>query len=190
MNMVTIECWMKLCVDFLLTNFLEPGKPYFTEWKIFPPVYRELTLSDTKKIAMLFYNALSSVTSGGLITIGYDSFLHANFILTTTTMDSERDFRNRILIFHAAERVLLNVRATSSTNVHDLYAAWKDCSQDIKDLIYINGKRYFIDSETILLGVVAAMNVDKDKISNTFCLQCNPFLLTTKELHNQATLAQ
>ena len=68
-NMVTIDCWMKLCVEFLFTNVLEPGKPYFNEWKIFPPVYRELSLSDTKKIAMLFYNALSSVSSGGLITI-------------------------------------------------------------------------------------------------------------------------
>ena len=95
-------------------------------------------------------------------------------------MDSGRDFRNRILIFHAAERVLLNVRVTSSTNVHDLYAAWRDCSQDIKDLIYINGKRYFIESDTILLGVVAALNVDKDKIGNTFCFQCNPFFADNK----------
>ena len=168
---------------------MEPGKSYFTEWKIFPPVYRELNLDDTKKIAMLFYNALSSFTSGGLITIGYNSCLHANFILTTTTMDSNRNFRNRILIFHAEERVLLNVRATSSTNVHDLYAAWMDCSQDIKYFIYINGKRYFINSDIILLGVVAALNVDKDEISTNFCLQCNPFLLTSTELHNQATLA-
>ena len=188
-NMVTIECWLKHCIDFLVTNFLEPGKPYFTEWKIFPPVYKEVTLDDSKKIAMLFYNALSSFTSGGLITIGYNSFLHANFILTTTTMDSDRDFRNRILIFLAAERVLLNIRVTSSTNIHDLYAAWMDCSQDIKDLIYINGKRYFINSDTILLGVVAALNVDKNDISTNFCLQCNPFLLTSTELHNQAALA-
>ena len=188
-NMVTIECWMKLCIDFLVTNYLEPGKSYFTEWKIFPPVYRELTLDDTKKVAMLFYNALSSFTSGGLIIIGYDSYLHANFILTTTTMDSNRNFRNRILIFHAAERVLLNVRVTSSTNVHELYAAWMDCSQDIKDLIYINGERYFINSDTILLGVVAAFNVDKDETISKFCLQCNPFLLTSMELRNQATLA-
>ena len=187
--MVTVECWMKLCIDFLVTNYFEPGKPYFTEWKIFPPVYRELTLDDTKKIAMLFYNALSSVSSGGLITIGYNSSLHANFILTTTTTDSDRNFRNRVLIFHAAERVLLNVRVTSSTNVLELYAAWMDCSQDIKDLIYINGKRYFINSDTILLGVVAALNVDKNGISTNFCLQCNPFLLTSTELHNQATLA-
>ena len=180
---------MKLCIDFLVTNLLEPGKPYFSEWKIFPPVYRELTLDDTKKIAMLFYNALSSFTSGGLITIGYNSSLHANFILTTTTMDSDRDFRNRILIFHAAERVLLNIRVTGSTNVLDLYAAWMDCSQDIKDLIYINSERYFINSDTILLGVVAALKVDKSAIITNFCLQCNPFLLTSTELHNQAALA-
>ena len=190
MNRVTIECWMKLCIDFLLANFLEPGKPYFTEWTVFPPVYREINLDDTKKIAMLFYNSLSSFTSGGLIIIGYDSYLHEKFILTTTTTtDYNRNFRNRILIFHAAERVLLNVRITSSTNFHDLYAAWMDCSQDIKDFIYINGKHYFSNSGIIILGVVAALNVDKDKISTNFCLQCNPFLLTSKELHNQETLA-
>ena len=189
MNRVTIECWMKLCIDFLLSNFLEPGKPYFAEWTVFPPVYRELNLDDTKKIAMLFYNSLSSFTSGGLIIIGYDSYLHAKFILTTTTTDYNRNFRNRILIFHAAERVLFNVRITSSHNVHDLYAAWMDCSQDIKDFIYINGKRYFINSDIIILGVVAALNVDKDQIGANFCLQCNPFLLTSKELHNQETLA-
>ena len=189
MNRVTIECWMKICIDFLLANFLEPGEPYFTEWKVFPPVYRELNLDDTKNIAMLFYNSLSSITSGGLIIIGYDSYLHANFILTTTTMDYNRDFRNRILIFYAAERVLLNVRVTSTTNVHDIYAAWMDCSQDIKDFIYINGKRYFSNSEIIILGVVAALNVDKDQIGTNFCLQCNPFLLTSTELHNQETLA-
>ena len=188
-NRVTIECWMKLCIDFLLANFLEPGKPYFTEWKIFPPVYRTLNLDDAKKISMLFYNALSSFTPGGLIIIGYDSYLHAKFILTTTTMDDNRNFRNRILIFHAAERLLLNIRVTSSHNVHDLYAAWMDCSQDIKDFIYINGKRYFSNSHIILLGVVAALNVDKDEISTNFCLQCNPFLLTATELHNQETLA-
>ena len=181
---------MQLRIDFLVTNYLEPRKSYFTEWKIFPPVYRELTLGDTKKIAMLFYNALSLFTSGGLIIIGYDSYLHANFILTTTTTDSNRNFRNRILIFHAAERVLLNVRVTSSTNVHELYAAWMDCSQDIKDLIYINGKRYFINSDTILLGVIAALNVEKDEIITNFCSQCNPFLLTSTELRNQATLAR
>ena len=189
LNMVTIECWMKLCIDFLLANFLEPGKPYFTEWTVFPPVCRELSLDDTKKIAMLFYNALRSFTLGGLIIIGYNSYLHANFILTTTTMDYNRNFRNRILIFHAAERVLLNIRVTSSTNVHELYATWMDCSQDIKDLIYINDKRYFIDSDTILLGVVAALNVDEDEIITNFCLECNPFLLTSTELHNQETLA-
>ena len=188
-HMVPLECWMKQCVEFLLTNHFEPGKPYFTEWKIFPPVYRELTLDDTKKIAMLFYNALSLFTSGGLIIIGYNSYLHANFILTTTTMDSNRNFRNRILIFHAAERVLLNVRVTSSTNVHELNATWMDCSQDIKDLIYINAKRYFINSGTVLLGVVAAFNVDKVEIITNFCLNCNPFLLTSTELHNQETLA-
>ena len=188
-NRVTIECWMKLCIDFLLANVLEPGKPYFTEWKVFPPVYRELNLDDTKNIAMLFYNALSSFPSGGLIIIGYDSYLHANFILTTTTMDYNRNFRNRILVFHAAKRVLLNIRVTSSTNVDDLYAAWMDCSQDIKDFIYINGKRYFINSDIILVGVVTAFNVDKDEISTNFCLQCNPFLLTSTELHNQETLA-
>ena len=156
LDIVTIK-WMKLCVDFLLTNVMELGKPYFTEWTFFPPVYRERTLS--------------SVTSGGSITIGYNSFLHVNFILTTT-MDSDHDFINRILIFHAAERVLLNVRATSSTNVHILYATWSDCSQDITYLIYINGKRYFIDSDTILLG---ALNLEKEKISKNICLECNPF---------------
>ena len=64
-----------------------------------------------------------------------------------------------------------------------------DCSQDIKDLIYINAKRYFINSDTILLGVVAALNVDKDEIITNFCLQCNPVLLTSSDLRNQATLA-
>ena len=84
---------------------------------------------------------------------------------------------------------MINVRATSSTNVHDLYAAWRDCSQDIKDVIYINGKRYFNDSDTILLGVVMEFNVDKYEISTNVCLQCNPILLTSTELHNQEPLA-
>ena len=185
---VSINRWLQLCIDFLLTNFLEPGKQYFAEWKIFPPVYRELTLGVTKKIAMLFYNALSSFTTGGIIIIGYNSSLHSKFILATTT-DSNRDFRNRILIFHADEGVLINIRATSSTNIDDLYAAWMDCSEDIKDILHINGSISFKNSSIILLGVVAALDVDKNEIGRNFCIQCNPFLLTSTELHNQAALA-
>ena len=189
LHMVPIDIWLKLCMEFLLTNFLEPGAQYFTEWKLFPPVYREVTLSVTKRIAMLFYNALSSFTTGGIIIIGYNSFLHSKFILATTSTDSNRDFRNRILIFHADEGVLINIRATSSTNFHDLVAAWMDCSQDIKDILHMNGLISFKSSSIILLGVVAASNFDKDEINTNFCLQCNRFLLTSAELHNQATLA-
>ena len=53
LHMVPIDIWLKLCMEYLLTNFLEAGAQYFTEWKLFPPVYREVTLSVTKKIAML-----------------------------------------------------------------------------------------------------------------------------------------
>ena len=185
---VSLNRWLQLCIDFLLTNFLEPGKQYFSEWKLFPPVYREITLGVTKKIAMLFYNALSSFTTGGIIIIGYNSSLHSKFILATTSTDSNRDFRNRILIFHADEGVLMNIRATSSTNVDDLYAAWIDCSQDIKDILHMNGSISFKNSSIILLGVVAALDVDKNEIGTNVCIQCNPFLLTSTELHNQAAL--
>ena len=186
---VSINRWLQICIDFLLTNVLEPGKQDFTEWKLFPPLYRELTLSVTKKIAMLFYNTLSSLTTGGIIIIGYNSSLHFKFILATTSTDSNRDFRNRILIFHPDEGVLINIRATSSTNVDDVYAAWIDCSQDIKDILHINGSIIFKNSGIILLGVVAALHVDKNEIGTNFCIQCTPFVLTSTELHNQAALA-
>ena len=189
LHMVPIDIWLKLCMEYLLTNFLEAGAQYFTEWKLFPPVYREVTLSVTKKIAMLFYNSLSSFTTGGIIIIGYNSSLHSKFILATTPTNSNRDYGNRILIFHATERVLINIRATSSTTFNDLVASWMDCSQDIKDILHMNGLLSFKSSSIILLGVVAALNVDKDEINTNFCLQCNRFLLTSEELHNQETLA-
>ena len=133
--------------------------------------------------------SLSSFTTGGIIIIGYNSSLHSKFILATTPTNSNRDYGNRILIFHATERVLINIPATSSTTFHDLVAAWMDCSQDIKDILHMNGLLSFKSSSIILLGVVAALNVDKDEINTSFCLQCNRFLLTSEELHNQETLA-